>query len=102
MRLESSRRLPSGSRLLDVRPVADFAAGHRRGAVNVPVSSTSFSTKTGFVLDAEQAVIVLTGSADEAAQAIRGLRSVAFLDIAGFVLGGGDETMRHPHPGGAR
>ena len=84
---------PDGVQLLDVRPVADFAAGHRPGAVNVPVSGTSFSTKAGFVLDAERPVAVLAGSADEAARAIRGLRSVAFLDIAGFVLGGGDETM---------
>ena len=76
-----------------MRPVADFAAGHRPGAVNVPVSGTSFSTKSGFVLDVEQPLVVLSGSQDEAAQAIRGLRSVAFLDIAGFVLGGGDERM---------
>ena len=82
-----------GAQLLDVRPVADFAAGHRPGAVNVPVSGTSFSTKSGFVLDVEQPLVVLSGSQDEAAQAIRGLRSVAFLDIAGFVLGGGDERM---------
>ncbi len=85
---------PDGMQLLDVRPVADFAAGHRAGAINVPVSGTSFSTKSGFVLDAEQPLVVLAGSADEAAQAIRGLRSVAFLDVAGFVLGGGDEPMQ--------
>ncbi len=84
---------PEGVQQLDVRPVADFAAGHRPGAVNVPVSGTSFSTKSGFVIDAEQPVVVLADSADEAAQAVRGLRSVAFLDIAGFVLGGGDERM---------
>ncbi len=57
---------PDGVQLLDVRPVADFAAGHRPGAVNVPVSGTSFSTKSGFVLDAEQTVVVQAGSADEA------------------------------------
>jgi len=84
---------PEGAQLLDVRPVADFAAGHRAGAVSAPVSGTSFSTKAGFVLDAERPVAVLAGSADEAAHAVRGLRSVAFLDIAGFVLGGGDERM---------
>jgi hydroxyacylglutathione hydrolase len=84
---------PDGVQLLDVRPVADFAAGHRPGAVNVPVSGTSFSTKSGFVLDAGRPVVVLAGSADEAAKATGGLRSVAFLDVAGFVVGGGDERM---------
>src|SRR5581483_11503844 len=36
-------------------------------------------------------VCVLAANADEAARAIRGLRSVAFLDLAGYVLGGGAE-----------
>ena len=30
-------------------------AGHRPGAINVPVAGTSFSTKAGFVLDADPA-----------------------------------------------
>jgi rhodanese-related sulfurtransferase len=38
-------------------------------------------------------VCVLASSAEEAERAVRGLRSVAFLEIAGFVLGGGEETM---------
>ncbi len=82
----------AGSQLLDVRPVADHLAGHLSGAVGVPVSGTSFSTKAGFVLDADRPVTVLASSAAEAERAIAGLRSVAFLDIAGYVLGGGAET----------
>ncbi len=83
---------PGGSQLLDVRPVADFLAGHRPGAVSVPISGSSFATKAGFVLDPERSVTVLAGSGDEAARAARGLRSVAFLDLAGYVVGGGEET----------
>ena len=83
---------PEGAQLLDVRPVAAHLAGHRPGAISVPVSGTSFSTKAGFVLDAAQPVCVLAETFDEAQRAIRGLHSVAFFDIAGFVLGGGDET----------
>ncbi len=82
----------AGSQLLDVRPVADHLAGHLPGAVGVPVSGTSFSTKAGFVLDADRPVTVLASSAAEAGRAIAGMRSVAFLDIAGYVLGGGEET----------
>ena len=48
-----------GSQLLDVRPVADHLAGHVRGAFNVPVSGTSFSTKAGFVLDTDAPVTLL-------------------------------------------
>jgi rhodanese-related sulfurtransferase len=81
-----------GSQLLDVRPLADHLAGHPPGAVSVPVSGSSFSTKAGFVLDADAPVTVVAASADEAARAVSGLRSVAFSDVSGYVLGGGPET----------
>ena len=61
------------------------------GAINVPVSGSSFATKAGFVLDATLPVCVLADTVDEARDAVRGLQSVAFFDIAGFVLGGGEE-----------
>jgi hydroxyacylglutathione hydrolase len=83
---------PEGAQLLDVRPVETHLAGHRPGAINVPVSGSSFSTKAGFVLDAGRPVVVLAGDADEALRAVAGLHSVAFADLPGFVLGGGDET----------
>ena len=60
----------AGSQLLDVRPVADHLAGHLPGAVGVPVFGTSFSTKAGFVLDADRPVTVLASSAAEAERAI--------------------------------
>jgi hydroxyacylglutathione hydrolase len=84
---------PDGAQLLDVRPLDAFLAGHRHGAVSVPVDGTSFATKAGFVLDAERPICILSGSAAEAARAARGLRSVSFLDLPGYVLGGGDETL---------
>ncbi len=83
---------PPGSQLLDVRPLSDHLAGHLPGAVSVPVSGTSFSTKAGFVLDAATPVTVLAADASEAEQGARGLRSVAFLEVAGYVLGAGPEV----------
>jgi hydroxyacylglutathione hydrolase len=83
---------PEASQLLDVRPLDEHLAGHRPGAINVPVSASSFSTKAGFVLDAEWPVTVLADTPDEARRAVAGLRSVAFSEIAGYVLGGGSET----------
>src|SRR4029078_4398501 len=59
--------------------------------MNVLVSGSSFATKAGFLLDAAQSVCVLADTADEAGDAVRGLHSVALFDIAGYVLGGGDE-----------
>jgi hydroxyacylglutathione hydrolase len=71
--------------VLDVRAFDVFAAGHLPGAINVPVSGQSFATKAGFVLSGSPPV-VHAADADEAARAIRGLRSIGFLDLAGQLL----------------
>jgi hydroxyacylglutathione hydrolase len=81
------------AQVLDVRPTQTFAAGHAPGAVNVPVSGTRFATKAAFVLDAERPVVVSARDEPEVRRAIRGLRSVGILDLVGYVLGGGTETM---------
>ncbi|MGH3137168.1 MAG: MBL fold metallo-hydrolase [Gaiellaceae bacterium] len=83
---------PEGAQVLDVRPVDAFAEGHFAGALNVPVTGTSFSTKAAFVLDSGP-IVVTASDDDEAAEAIRALRSVGLLDIPGYVLGGGSETL---------
>lgn len=84
---------PEAAQLLDVRPARAFLAGHVAGALNVPVSGASFSTKAGFVLDAERPVCLLAETHDEIQQAARGLHSVAFFDLAGYVLGAGPEKV---------
>jgi hydroxyacylglutathione hydrolase len=84
---------PSGVQILDVRPTPAYAEGHLAGALNVPVSGTRFSTKSGFVLDAEQPVVVAAADDAEATRAIHGLRSVGIFAVAGFVLGGGSERL---------
>jgi hydroxyacylglutathione hydrolase len=81
------------AQLLDVRPFDAFCSGHHAGAVSVPVAGSSFATKAGFVLDPEQPVYLVSSTASEAIRAIEGLRSIAFFDIPGFVLGGGAETL---------
>jgi hydroxyacylglutathione hydrolase len=83
---------PAGAQVLDVRPVGAFAEGHLPRALSVPVSGTRFSTKAAFVLD-ESPVVVAASSEREATEAIRGLRSVGILDIAGYVVGGGSEQL---------
>jgi hydroxyacylglutathione hydrolase len=84
---------PADAQVLDVRPVADFARGHIPGALSVPVLGTSFSTKAAFVLDPDTPLVVAAGDEAEVEAAARGLRSVAFLDLAGFVPGDGSETL---------
>ena len=83
---------PPETQVLDVRSIETFAEGHYEGAVNVPVSGTRFSTKAAFVLDSKPLVVVAADEG-EVGDAVRALRSVGVLDIAGFVLGGGLQTL---------
>jgi hydroxyacylglutathione hydrolase len=91
--IEELGEVPRGASLLDVRPIGDFLAGHRPGAVNVPVDGGSFATKAGFVLELGTPVVVGAGSAAEAQRALRGLNSVGVLDVAGSIDGAGPERM---------
>jgi hydroxyacylglutathione hydrolase len=84
---------PPGAAVLDVRPAPDFFEGHLSGAINVPVSGTSFATKAGFLLVAGTPTVVQAATADEARRAVRGLHAVGFLDLEGYVLGGGPERI---------
>jgi hydroxyacylglutathione hydrolase len=84
---------PDGAQVVDVRPFEAFARGHVVRAVSVPVNGSRFSTKAAFVLDAERPVVVVASDEDEVERALEGLRSVSVLDIPGYVLGGGSETL---------
>jgi hydroxyacylglutathione hydrolase len=83
---------PDRVQVLDVRPVDAFAAGHVAGALSVPVSGTRFSTKAAFVVDAGP-VVVSARDEDEVALAVRGLHAVGHLEIEGYILGGGPQSL---------
>jgi hydroxyacylglutathione hydrolase len=72
--------------LLDVRPAQEFAAGHARGAVNIPLDGGSVGTKAGFVLDHETPITIQASSVDEARDGARRLYAVGLLDVAGYVV----------------
>jgi hydroxyacylglutathione hydrolase len=63
------------------------AAGHVRGAFNVPVSGSSFATRAGFVLDPDEQIVIHASDEAEASEAARGLRAVGFLELTGYVTG---------------
>ena len=90
--LERVGSIPEGAIVLDVRPTDDFAAGHRPGAVGIPVSGSSFATKAAFVLP-ELPVVLRAGDEAEAATAVHALHAVGLFGIAGWQEGGGAETL---------
>jgi hydroxyacylglutathione hydrolase len=91
-RLEQLDVAPHDAIVLDVREPHAFAAGHRPGAINVPVQGSSFATRSAFVLPERQIVIDAAGD-DDAQRAARGLRAVGIFDLVGWREGGGDERV---------
>jgi hydroxyacylglutathione hydrolase len=71
--------------VLDVRSGDKHAAGHIHGAFSVPVDGSSFATRAGFILDPEERIVIHAADADEAQRAARGLRSIGFLELGGYV-----------------
>ena len=84
---------PGDAIVLDVRPTAEFAAGHRAGAVGIPLGGSSFATRAAFVLPERRLLIHATDEA-EALHAARSLAAVAIFDLAGWEEGGGEERLR--------
>jgi hydroxyacylglutathione hydrolase len=74
-----------GATVLDVRDADESAAGHLPGALNVPLSGSSFATKSAFVLGGGPVVLHASspGQAEEAAQA---LQAVGLFELEGYVL----------------
>jgi hydroxyacylglutathione hydrolase len=78
--------------VLDVRPATAFATGHLPGAVNVPVSGSSFATKAAFVLP-ERPVLLAAASAEEAERAAASLHAVGIFEVVGWREGAGAERV---------
>jgi glyoxylase-like metal-dependent hydrolase (beta-lactamase superfamily II) len=71
--------------ILDVRPVDVFAAGHAPGAISVALDGGSFATRSAFVLDSAEPVVLHARSAAEAQEAARHLWSVGLFETVGYV-----------------
>lgn len=87
---------PGEATILDVRDADAFAAGHAHNSINVPVSGSSFATRAGFVLDPEERIVIQATDQVEAERAARGLRSVGFLELAGYVTEADEAEQLEP------
>jgi glyoxylase-like metal-dependent hydrolase (beta-lactamase superfamily II)/rhodanese-related sulfurtransferase len=74
----------NGYFVLDVRDAERFAAGHVRGAVNVPMSGSSLGTRAAFVVP-PGAIAVHADTAAQAEDAARKLHAVGLFDLAGYL-----------------
>ena len=81
-RLEPDRLpalLESGAWVLDVRPAAEFAAGHLPGTVNLPLNR-SFTLWAGSLLPYDRDLYLLTGEGGDA-QALEAARDLALIGL---------------------
>jgi phage shock protein E len=72
---EARKLIAAGARLLDVRTPAEFAGGHLKGAVNIPVQE--LAGRLG-ELDKSETVLVYCASGGRSASAARLLGSAGF------------------------
>ena len=75
----------NGEFVLDVRDADAYAAGHVHGAINVPISGTSFGTKAGFFVPPGATIVLHADSAAQADEAQRRLNAVGFFELGGYL-----------------
>jgi hydroxyacylglutathione hydrolase len=74
---------PQDGVVIDVREAEVFAVGHVPGAINVPLTSSGFGTKAGFVLHPDDRIAIHASSPEEAERAALRLYAVGYLDLEG-------------------
>jgi rhodanese-related sulfurtransferase/glyoxylase-like metal-dependent hydrolase (beta-lactamase superfamily II) len=81
--------LADGARLVDARPVAEFAAGHIPGAVSNPLRP-AFATWIGWLLPPDVPLVVVLGPGQDAADPAWQAAKIGYERLAGHLAGGID------------
>jgi len=86
--LAEVRRLRSaGAEVVDVRPVADFAAAHVPGSVSIPLRPV-FATWLGWLVPADRPLVIVRNADQDPAEIVWQARKVGYDQIAGELDGG--------------
>jgi hydroxyacylglutathione hydrolase len=72
-----------GAVVIDVRPARAFAAGHVAGALSIPLDSSTFGTKAGFVVSPDEEIVLHADSDADAELAAQRLRAAGLLRVRG-------------------
>jgi hydroxyacylglutathione hydrolase len=84
---EVRRLAAAGAEIVDVRPAADFAAGHIPGAVSIPLRPV-FGTWLGWIVPFARPIVVVAGETQDRADIVRQALKVGYEDLAGELDGG--------------
>jgi rhodanese-related sulfurtransferase len=84
---ELKATLDKGAMALDVRPGAEFVAGHVPGSVSIPLSG-QFASWAGAVLGLSSRPVLIAANADQINEARIRLARIGIEDVAGYLEGG--------------
>jgi glyoxylase-like metal-dependent hydrolase (beta-lactamase superfamily II)/rhodanese-related sulfurtransferase len=84
---ELKAMLDKGAMALDVRPGAEFVAGHVPRSVSIPLSG-QFASWAGAVLGLSSRPVLIAASADQISEARTRLARIGIEDVAGYLEGG--------------
>jgi rhodanese-related sulfurtransferase len=77
-----------GGQVVDVRPVADYAAGHIAGSLAIPLRD-AFATWLGWLVpDPATAVIIVAGPGQDLGEVIWQALKIGYENLAGMLAGG--------------
>jgi hydroxyacylglutathione hydrolase len=81
------RLLADGGYLVDVRPMADYAAGHIPGSVAIPLRA-AFATWLGWLVPADVPIVLVRNPDQDPADILWPALTVGYPTIAGELVGG--------------
>ncbi len=76
-----------GAVIVDVRPVAAFAAGHISGSLSIPLRA-QFATWLGWLVGADRPIVVVLDRFQDRAEVVRQAYKIGYERLAGELAGG--------------
>ncbi len=86
---EVERLAAGGAEVVDVRPIAAFAAGHVPGSLSVELRD-QFATWLGWLVPPDRRVVLVAGREEDLPRVVWEARKVGLETIAGYLAGGVD------------
>lgn len=84
---EVAHLVTAGAQVVDVRPLADFGAGHVPGSLSIPLRP-ALATWLGWLVDADSPIVVVRNPDQDPAEIIWQARKVGYDQLAGELDGG--------------
>jgi hydroxyacylglutathione hydrolase len=81
------RLLHAGAAVVDVRPVAEFGAGHLPGSLSIALRP-QFASWLGWLTDRRQPLVFVLGAGQDGAEVVRQCLTIGYENLAGELAGG--------------